>query len=129
MMEGTVEAYQQRSQILSSAITNLRMAHTSLKDLEKVESNTPILVPVGGDTFVNAQLGETDKVIITLGANVSVEMNLEDAVKDIDERLGEIEKSYEVIQTQLGQILNQMQLHQERANRLSAELQGETVGV
>ena len=128
-MEGTVEVYQQRSQVLSSAITNLRMAQSSLRDLEKVESNTPILVPVGGDAYVNAQLGEINKVIVNLGANVSVEMKLEDALKDIEERLSEIEKSFEVVQTQLGQILNQMQQHQNMANKLSAELQGESVGV
>jgi prefoldin alpha subunit len=129
MMEGTVEVYQQRSQVLSSAITSLRMAQSSLRDLEKVESNTPILVPVGGDAYVNAQLGDINKVIINLGANVSVEMNLEDALKDVEERLSEIEKSFEVVQDQLGQILNQMQQHQNIANRLSAELQGESVGV
>ncbi len=105
------------------------MAQSSLRDLENVESNTPILVPVGGDAYVNALLGDINKVIVNLGANVSVEMNLEDALKDVEERLSEIEKSFEVVQDQLGQILNQMKQHQTIANRLSAELQGESVGV
>jgi prefoldin alpha subunit len=129
MMEGTLETYQQRSQILSAALSNLRMAERSLKDLKKVESNTPLLVPVGGDAFVHAQLGLMEKVIVNVGANVSIEMELDEAITDIEERLSEIEKNYQVIQSQLAQVLNQMHLHEQRANRLSAELQGEAVGV
>jgi len=129
MMENTVETYQERAQMLANIRNNLRMAKNSLDDLKEVESETPILVPVGGDTFVNAQLGDIKKVIVNVGADVSVEMNLEKAISDIDERLKEIEKSYEAVQTQLSQISYQMQAHEERANRLSAELRGEPLSV
>lgn len=129
MMENTAETYQERAQLLSNVRNNLRMAKKSLNDLKDVESETPILVPVGGDTFVNAQLGDIEKVIVNVGADVSVEMELENAISDIDERLKEIEEGYEAVQTQLSQILYQMQAHEERANRLSAELRGEPLSV
>jgi prefoldin alpha subunit len=129
MMENTVEVYQQRSQLLGNAMTNLRIAEKSLTDLKSVQANTPILVPVGGDAFVNAQMGDIKRVLVNVGADVSVEMDLNDALKDIQERLEEIEKGYEAVQNQLQQIVNQIRTHQGMIERITSEIQGETPSV
>jgi prefoldin alpha subunit len=125
LMDGSVQVLQQRMQILSSALADLRLAQQSLNDLKNVDAKTPILIPVGGGTFVNAELGEMKKVIVGVGADVSVEMELDKAIADISSRLEEVEKAQAAVDQQLTQIVAQMQSHQEVANRLSAELQGE----
>jgi prefoldin alpha subunit len=125
LMDGSVQVLQQRMQILSAAIADLRLAQQSLNDLKNVDAKTPILIPVGGGTFVNAELGEMKKVIVGVGADVSVEMELDKAIADISSRLEEVEKAQAAVDQQLTQIVAQMQSHQEVANRLSAELQGE----
>jgi prefoldin alpha subunit len=125
LMDGSVQVLQQRMQILSAALADLRLAQQSLNDLKNVDAETPILIPVGGGTFVNAELGEIKKVIVGVGADVSVEMELDKAIADISSRLEEVEKAQAAVDQQLTQIVAQMQSHQEVANRLSAELQGE----
>jgi len=125
LMDGSVQVLQQRMQILSAALADLRLAQQSLNDLKNVDAKTPILIPVGGGTFVNAELGEIKKVIVGVGADVSVEMELDKAIADISSRLEEVEKAQAAVDQQLTQIVAQMQSHQEVANRLSAELQGE----
>ena len=125
LMDGSVQLLQERMQILSAALADLRLAQQSLSDLKNVSAQTPILIPVGGGTFVNAELGEVKKVIVGVGADVSVEMELDKAIADISSRLEEVEKAQAAVNQQLTQIVSQMQSHQEVANRLSAELQGE----
>jgi len=125
LMDGSVQVLQQRMQILSAALADLRLAQQSLNDLKNVVAETPILVPVGGGTFVHAELGEMKKVVLGVGADVSVEMELDKAIADISSRLEEVEKAQAAVEQQLTQIVAQMQSHQEVANRLSAELQGE----
>jgi prefoldin alpha subunit len=125
LMDGSVQVLQQRMQILSAALADLRLAQQSLNDLKDVDAETPILIPVGGGTFVNAELGEMKKVIVGVGADVSVEMELDKAIADISSRLEEVEKAQAAVDQQLTQIVAQMQSHQEVANRLSVELQGE----
>jgi prefoldin alpha subunit len=125
LMDGSVQLLQDRMQILSSALADLRLAQQSLSDLKGVNPKTPILIPVGGGTFVNAELGETKKVIVGVGADISVEMELDKAISDISSRLEEVEKAEAAVEQQLTQIVTQMQSHREVANRLSAELQGE----
>lgn len=129
MMEGSVNTLQQRLELLTSAIGELRLAQNSLKDLQDIDKGNPMLVPIGGGAFVNAELGDLSNVIVGIGADVSVEMKYENAVEDITERLEEMEKAHTAVQQQLGQILAQLESHQQVAERLSAEIQGDSPGV
>ena len=123
MMEGTVNTLQQRLQVVLASVSELRLAKQSLGDLKDIESGSNLLVPVGGATFINASLGDVDKVVVGIGADVSLEMTYDDAVKDVDERLQEMEKAQTSIEQQLGQIMAQLEAHQSMAERLSAEIQ------
>ena len=123
MMEGTVNTLQQRLQVVLSSVSELRLAKQSLGDLKDIESGSNLLVPVGGAAFIKANLGNVEKVVVGIGADVSLEMEYNDAVKDVDERLQEMEKAQTSIEQQLGQIMAQLQSHQSMAERLSAEIQ------
>ena len=123
MMEGSVDALNQRLQFLTVSISELRLAQNSLRDLKGIESGNPILVPVGGGVFMDAQLGDISKVVVGIGAGVSVERDYEKAVEEIGERLQEMEQAQGAVQQQLGQILAQLESHQGMAERLSMEIQ------
>lgn len=125
LMEGTANVLQQRMQILTQAQAELRVSQQSLGDLKEVQPDTPILIPVGGAAFIHAKTAPLDKVIVGVGADVSVEMDYQKAVDDVKTRLEEVEKTLSSVDEQLGQVLAQMQSHQDAGNRLSAELQGE----
>ena len=129
LMQGSAEILQQRLELLRTAMADLRVAESSLKALKDIEDGTPILVPMGGGTFVDANLGDLSRVIVGIGAGVSLEMDLEGALEDVSNRLSEVEKAGLSVQQQLEQILGQMQIHQDGINRLSAELRGEAAGV
>jgi len=123
LMEGTVNALQQRRQIVMASLSELRVAKQSLEDLKNIEPGSNLLVPVGGAAFINASLGEIEKVVVGIGAGVSLEMLYEDAVKDVDERLEEMVKAQRAIDQQLYQIMAQLETHQRLAETLSAEIQ------
>ena len=123
MMEGSADVLNQRLQLLASSISELRLAQRSLRDLKDIESGNPLLVPVGGGVFMDAQLGDISKVVVGVGADVSVEMDYDEAVEDIGERLQEMEKAQGAVQQQLGQILAQLESHQGMAERLSMDIQ------
>lgn len=129
LMQGSVETLQTRHQILQAAIADLRVANSSLNALKEIEKGTPILVPAGGGAFVNAVLGDMDRVIVGVGADVSIEMGLGEALEDVSSRLEDVEKASQSVQQQLAQILAQMQAHQDMVNRLSAQLRGDKPSV
>lgn len=125
LMEGTAQVLQQRLQILANAQIELRVSQQSLTEMKDLQPDTPILVPVGGAAFIHAKTAPLDKVIVGVGADVSVEMEYPKALEDVNKRLEEVEKTLVAVEGQLSQVLAQMQSHQEVGNRLSAELQGE----
>lgn len=129
MMEGTAQVLQQRLQVLTNAQAELRMSQQSLDDMKGLKEDTPLLVPVGGGAFVHAKTASLEKVIVGVGADVSIEMELPKALEDVQKRLEEVEKTATAVEEQLGQVLAQMQSHQDVGNRLSAELQGGAAGV
>jgi prefoldin alpha subunit len=128
LMEGSVDVLNQRLQLLSASISELRLAQGSLRDLKGIESGNPLLVPVGGGVFMGAQLGDISKVVVGVGADVSVEMGYDEAVEDIGKRLQEMEQAHGSVQQQLGQILAQLESHQGVAERLSVEIQNAIQG-
>lgn len=129
LMQGTADTLQQRLAILQNALADLRVAEESLKGLSETEEGSPILIPMGGGTLVNAQLGDTSKVIINIGAEVSIDMPLEDAQKNVADRLENVEKTNTSVEQQLQQLLAQMEVHRDGINRLSAQIRGEAQGV
>jgi len=107
-MEGTANVLQQRMQILTQAQAELRVSQQSLSDLKEVQPDTPILIPVGGAAFIHAKTAPLDKVIVGVGADISVEMDYPKAVDDVKTRLEEVEKTLTSVDEQLGQVLAQM---------------------
>jgi len=129
MMQGSAETLQQRLGVLQNAAADLGVAKKSIETLKEVEEGDPILVPTGGGTFVNARLGDLNNILVNVGADVSIEMGLEDADQDISNRLEEVEKASQSVQEQLQQIMGQMEIHRDALNRLNASLRGVEPGV
>ncbi len=129
MMQSSAEMLQQRLGVLQKAGADLGVAKKSIGTLTEVKEGDPILVPTGGGTFVKAHLGDLSTILVNVGADVSIEMGLDEADQDISGRLEEVEKASQSVQEQLQQILSQMEIHRDALNRLSASLQGVEPGV
>ncbi len=127
-MEGSVNILQQRFQQVMGAVSELKLAQKSLDDLKETQPGSNLLVPVGGGAFIDAKMGVIDKVVVGVGAGVSVEMQYDTAVEDVTGRLSEMEKAQTSIDQQLRQILAQIESHQKMAEQLSAEIQGTVQG-
>ena len=129
LMQGTAETLQQRLAILQNAMTDLTVARESINALKELKEGAPILIPTGGGTFVNANLGDLKHILVNIGADVSVEMNLEEAMQDVSNRLDEVQKSNQSVQQQLQEILTQLEIRRNTLQRLSVAVRGETPGV
>jgi prefoldin alpha subunit len=103
-LEQTAETLQQRIGMVNAAITDLTYANMTLDGIEKEKENSELLVPIGGNTYVKAKLADTNKVIIGLGAGISVEKNLSEAKTTLKARLEELEKTMNAAQQQFAQV-------------------------
>lgn len=120
--EQTAEALQQRLSMMNAAMTDLTYANMTLESIEKEKENAELLVPIGGSSYVKVKLAESDKVVVGMGAGVSVEKTLPEAKAIVTERLGELEKSRAAGQQQFSQVVERVNHGRARMEELLAEL-------
>ena len=119
-LEQTAEALQQRISMLNAALADLTYANATLEGIVQEKENAEMLVPIGGNSYVQVKLANPDKIIIGLGAGVSIEKPLEEAKTTLKERLEELEKNLQSSQTQFNQVVERINSGQRRLESLLA---------
>jgi len=117
-LEQTAETLQQRISMVNAAMTDLTYASMTLEGVEKEQENAELLVPIGGGSYVKAKLTNSDKVIVGMGAGVSIEKSVSEAKAILKERLDELGKSLVAAQQQFGQIAERINSGRNRLETL-----------
>jgi len=117
-LEQTAETLQQRVRMLNAAMTDLAYANMSLESIEKEKENAELLVPIGGSSHIKVKLASPDKVIVGIGAGVSIEKTLPDAKAIVKERLDELEKAIRSAQQQFAQVADRINAGRSRLESL-----------
>jgi prefoldin alpha subunit len=125
LLEQTAEAMQSRINMVNAVTTDLTYASATLEGLEKEKENSELLVPIGGNSYIKAKLENPDKLIVGMGAGVSLEKTLEEAKGIIKKRLENMDKTRMSLQQQLAQVADRISQDRETFERLVAELRGE----
>jgi prefoldin alpha subunit len=124
-LEQTAETLQSRVSMVSAAITDLTYANMTLDGVEKEKENVELLIPIGGSSYIRVKLADPDKVVVGLGAGVSVEKTLTEAKLMLKERLDELQKSMNSAQQQFAQVAERINSDRNRLEKLLATLREE----
>jgi len=125
LFEQTAETLQSRINMMNAAITDLTYADMTLEGVEKEKENAELLVPIGGSSYVKVKLANPDKVVVGMGAGVSIEKPLPEAKSMLKERLDELEKTMLSAQQQFAQIAERINTGRNRLEGLLATLREE----
>ena len=120
LLETTAEALQTRINLVNAATAELSFASATIAGLEEEKEGTPLLVPVGGGSFVKAEISTTETMVVGMGAGVSVEKSREEAKEIIEKRISDLEKSRSTLEQQLGQVLERIRSNRQYLNDVSA---------
>jgi prefoldin alpha subunit len=125
LLEQTAEAIQSRINMINAVMADLTYANMTLEGLEKETENTELLVPIGGNSHIKAGLVNPDKIIVGIGAGVSMEKTRQEAKEIIKNRLESTDKARMSLQQQLAQVAEKITEDREKFDTLIAELRGE----
>jgi prefoldin alpha subunit len=87
-----LEMHQQNLSLIDNSLRELRIVSKSLDEIKGTKKNSDIFVPIGPDSFIKAKITDPENVIVGIGADVAVKKTIEDAKKDIESRITELEK-------------------------------------
>jgi len=93
-------------------------ARETMKAMLIAKEGDELLIPVGASSFVPAKASGSGKVIVGIGNRMSVEKDLDDAVKFMDEGVNEISEALKKV----GESINEMETN---ARNLSLAVQQE----
>jgi len=120
--EQTADALQQRVGMLNAALTDLSYANETLENVEKEKENAEMLVPIGGGNYISVKLANLEKVIVSMGAGVSMEKSLPEAKTIVKTRIEDLQKTQVSAQQQLVQIAERINQDRNRLETLVAGL-------
>jgi prefoldin alpha subunit len=121
-LEETAQALQSRMNMMNAVITDLTYANMTLEGLEKSEVGSELLVPIGGNSYIKAKLHDPDKVIVGMGAGVSVKKTFQEAKEIIKKRLEGLEKTGVSLQQRFAQVAQKINEDRAKLDELAAEL-------
>ncbi len=110
-----------QSQYIQAAIMDYNKARLTIEQLNKLEKETEMLIPIGGGTFINTTAKKQEKILVDVGAGIVAEKTYDEAIKKIDERIQNIEKSQARIDEMIQNIQKQGEDAAEKAQKLMYE--------
>lgn len=89
-------------------LEGVERASLAIETMKRSDLGREMLVPIGGGSFVHAKLGDTDKVVVNVGAGVSIEKTAADAKEIMDKRKNDIIETSKKLTNVLQNIENEM---------------------
>ena len=90
MLETYFADLSQREGTLYGVLREAKAAIDSIKSLSQ-KSESEALVPVGMGTFVKTKISSNDKIVLNIGAGISMEKDSTSAINYLEARIKEIE--------------------------------------
>jgi len=106
---------------IQSAVAEYNRAKVTVENLEKLDKETEMIIPIGGGAFINAKPTKSSKVLVDIGSGYVAEKNYEDAAKKIDERIEMLEKTHEKIKSMMEQLESEATEVSQKAQKLANE--------
>ncbi len=122
VLEGTYNELSARQNLLERAMLEGRAALDAIRGLSG-QSSGEVLTQVGGGIMLRSSPPETDRVLVSIGANVVVEKARDEAVAILEERGREIEKTLVSLVNQRNEIAQRLNSDRDVLNSLMARSQ------
>jgi prefoldin alpha subunit len=108
ILEGRAGELQARLNVLNAFSNEVQLAQATLDGLKEEKSGIQVLLPVGGGSFVKAVIDKPEKVLVGVGAGISIEKKRTEAVESLQEQQDQLESARQSLQQQTVQVVQRM---------------------
>jgi len=122
LLEASIAVIQSKLKIVNSSLTEILLASSTLEGIKGKPKGSKILVPIGAGSFIRAELADSEKIIMGIGAGASIEKSFEESIQELKNRQAELEQIRASLQQQLIQATSQLE---EKRKALSALIQAQ----
>ena len=116
-LQQQIEQVSQQLQLMSQQAAEIDNTKEALLDLGKVEPNTEMLAQIANGIFVKSEIKDTSKLVVNVGANVTLEKTIPEMIELFDSQKNDItnqimqgELHLEKLQNQAMKIFEEVQV-------------------
>ncbi len=99
--QNRLESLVRQVTLIDASISELNTAKEFLSNLRSMQNEQDILIPVGANILAFGSIKNAKEVLVSIGADVFAKKSIEDALKDIENRISELNKAKEDIQKEI----------------------------
>jgi prefoldin alpha subunit len=121
---GQLNQMLQQYQLLAASRNDHVRARQSLEGLERAPAGSSILLPLGGETYIEGHPDQSGPVLLGIGSGVVAEMERPKAVELLQQRTKQIEDAVGELEGQMRTLEERMNLISRRVEALSARAPG-----
>ena len=118
-----MNSLEMQSSYLQAALADYNKAKITIQQLTKEDNGTEMLLPIGGSTYIEGTAKNPSKVLFDIGAGIVTEKTSDDAIKKIDRRIENLQKTQEKLLTMIQQLQEEATAVSSKAQELIAEEQ------
>ena len=116
-----INSVEMQSSYLQAIINEYNKVKITLEQIVKINKGSEVLLPLGGSSFIEANITNPSKVLFDIGAGIVIEKTSNDAIKKIDERIVDLQKNQEKILTIMQNLQNEAMEVSAKAQKLLGE--------
>ncbi len=121
LFQAESESLQRQASLIELSLNEIENTIQTLNSMNGVKAGQEVIVPIGAGAHIYAIIARLDKVIINIGAGISVEKNIEDTKKILEKRREELRRGYEQIINNLSTVTAEIQKLQQEAQKYRRE--------
>jgi prefoldin alpha subunit len=106
--QAEAEAIVRQLGLFQLSVEGCEKALKAVEAMETAEDGQEMLVPIGQDSFVHAKLATKDKVIVGVGAGVSIEKSVAEAEESLNKRKAQLSEASGKLNQTLSKIEQEM---------------------
>ena len=129
LLEGSARTIESRLAVVDTALSEMLIASSTLEGIKNTPKGTEALIPVGAGSFIRVELADSEKIVMGVGAGVSLEKSVNDSIESLKNRQDDLEKLRTSLQQQLSQIASRIDDERGTLSDLVKKRGGETVEV
>ncbi len=115
--QAEAEAIVQQLGLFQLSIEGCEKARKAVEAMEAAEDGQDMLVPIGQGSFIHARLASKEKVVVGVGAGVSIEKSAKDAKDALSQRKAQLSEA----SAKLNQTLSRIEAEMGKIQSIAAQ--------
>ena len=121
-----INSVEMQSSYVQAIINEYNKVKITLEQLVKIDKGSEVLLPIGGSTYIQANVTNPSKVLFDVGAGVIIEKTSDNAINKIDKRIEDLQKTQEKLTAIMQNLQNEATEASAKAQKLLGEENTET---